>query len=245
MNLKLFLRKFLKLNFNKAVKFKNLFLPDNRSNENLNDNSLYLVSSVQQVNHLIDYCKLNHKTRLLDFGCGQGRLFNGITYLDIKYKKYVGIDTNLISIKWCKKWLSRYSNVGFFIHLPAYNARYNKTAGEKSSIPFPKKSFDLIFLNSVFSHMLTNDIIFYLNDFNRILSKSGIVYLTAFIEKNVPNVEENPENYIGNSSGRLHRVRYEKNFFCSLVKDAGFSIKYFLHQEIERTKQSVLIIEKI
>ena len=93
--------------------------------------------------------------------------------------------------------------------------------------------------------MLSKDIIFYLNEFNRILIKGGIVYMTAFIEEGVADVEENPNGYIDNSSGRLHRVRYEKDFFFKLVEDAGFKINNFLHQEIKRTKQSVLIIEKL
>ena len=58
-------------------------------------------------------------------------------------------------------------------------------------------------------------------------------------------MEENPNGYIDNSSGRLHRVRYEKDFFSKLDVDAGFKINNFLYQEIKRTKQSVLIIEKL
>ena len=93
--------------------------------------------------------------------------------------------------------------------------------------------------------MLSKVIIFYLNEFNRVLIKGGRVYLTAFIEEGVADVEENPSEYIDNSSGRLHRVRYEKDFFFKLVEDAGFKVNNFLHQEIRRTKQSVLVIEKL
>ena len=93
--------------------------------------------------------------------------------------------------------------------------------------------------------MLAKDIIFYLNEFNRVLIKGGRVYLTAFVEEGVVDVKENPNDYIDNSSGRLHRVRYEKYFFFKLVEDAGFKVNNFLHQEIKRTKQSVLIIEKL
>jgi hypothetical protein len=76
------------------------------------------------------------------------------------------------------------------------------------------------------------------------VKNAGYVYLTAFIEENVPDVVENPENYLGVSSGRLHRVRYEKGYFASLVKKAGFRCKEFLPKKIVRTGQSVVILNK-
>jgi len=104
------------------------------------------------------------------------------------------------------------------MHLPAENARYNPTEKGLKALPYKKNEFNLIFLNSVFSHMLTTDIKFYLSEFYKVLNMNGKVYLTAFIEENVPNVEENPKDYLNKSVGALHRVRYEKEFFYSLVK---------------------------
>ena len=101
-----------------------------------------------------------------------------------------------------------------------------------------------MFLNSVFSHMLQNDIKFYLNEFYKILNDKGFVYFTAFVEESVPDVEENPNNYLEKSSGRLHRVRYNKNFIEKLISDAGFTVEKFIHRGIERTSQSVYVIKK-
>ena len=129
------------------------------------------------------------------------------------------------------------------MHLPAYNARYNKTAEGKRALPFDDESFDLIFLNSVFSHMMTDDVQFYLKEFERVLSKDGAVYATAFIEEDVPEVEENPKGYLGKSTGALHRVRFEKRFFFGLVEQSGLKVDRFLHQVFERTKQSVVILK--
>ncbi|MEL6988412.1 MAG: hypothetical protein AAGK97_11340, partial [Bacteroidota bacterium] len=63
--------------------------------------------------------------------------------------------------------------------------------------------------------------------------------------ENVPNEEENPTNYIAKSKGALHRVRFEKTYFFNLVSDSGLNVKEFYHQEISRTKQSVLILNRI
>jgi hypothetical protein len=92
--------------------------------------------------------------------------------------------------------------------------------------------------------MLAGDIKFYLSEFHRILSPAGAVYLTAFIEPGVPDVEENPEHYLAPSSGALHRVRYEENYFLSLVKDANFQVSYYCHRHITRTQQSVMTLHK-
>ena len=245
MKIKQLLSKIFHFRSNTAIHYQDLFLPDFRSNENLNNNSEYLQSAIEQVEHLEKLCNLSEDTKLLDFGCGQGRLVNGIQYLQKNISIYTGIDTDGYSIRWCNKWLTNYGDIFSFIYLPAFNARYNKNADGLTILPFENKIFNIVFLNSVFSHMLSKDIIFYLNEFNRVLIKGGRVYLTAFIEEGVVDVEENPNDYIDNSSGRLHRVRYEKDFFFKLVEDAGFKVNNFLHQEIKRTKQSVLIIEKL
>jgi len=71
------------------------------------------------------------------------------------------------------------------------------------------------------------------------------LYITAFIEENVPKVEENPTHYLNKTaSGRLHRVRYEERFFMRLIEKAGFEILEYLHQGIERTQQSVVVARK-
>jgi hypothetical protein len=93
--------------------------------------------------------------------------------------------------------------------------------------------------------MLADDVQYYLHQINQVLRKQGILYLTAFIEKNVPAVEENPQGYLNKiSTGPLHRVRYEKSFFSNMVKKAGFETNNFQHQGIRRTKQSVLVAVK-
>ena len=228
----------------KAKKYQNLFLPNFRTNEALKNNETYISSATEQIDFLIKKCKLKRDSIFLDFGCGQGRMLNGLKYLKLSIKKYVGVDTDLKSINWCKKWLKTYSAESEFICLPAYNHRYNKNAKGLTELPFKKNHFDIIFLNSVFSHMLIKDIDFYLKEFYKVITKNGFVYLTAFIEENVSSIKENPKNYIAPSVGRLHRVRYEKKFFFDLCEKSGFKIDFFLHHGISRTKQSILVLKR-
>ncbi|MEL6810601.1 MAG: methyltransferase domain-containing protein [Bacteroidota bacterium] len=228
----------------KAIKYKELYLPPFRENQGLSDNADYIQSAIDQIEHLSQHFDFTEEKSILDFGCGQGRLANGLKTLGTSLGSYVGIDTHLKSIKWCQKWITKYGKPFKFIHLPAYNARYNTRAEQLQKLPFEADTFDLAFLNSVFSHMMTEDCVFYLNEFQRTLTTGGKVYITAFVEENVPNCEENPENYLGASKGHLHRVRFEKKFFLNLFDEAGFDVEVFSHQQITRTKQSVVIARK-
>ena len=93
--------------------------------------------------------------------------------------------------------------------------------------------------------MLVRDVTFYLSQLHYSLREGGIIYLTAFIEEDVPDVEENPPGYLNKkSSGALHRIRYDKKFFLDLVEKAGFSIVDFQYQSIKRTQQSVVVAKK-
>lgn len=225
--------------------YQGVFLPVIRSNEGLSDDQSYINSVREQLGSLSRYCQFTSQTNILDFGCGQGRLANGIILQNVAIGHYCGIDTNKESINWCQRWIQKYNKTFNFIQVSAHNERYNIEAKSHPPLPVPSKSFNIVFLNSVFSHMLVPDVIFYLSQLYNSLSNGGVMYLTAFIEEDVPNVEENPSGYLNKiSSGALHRVRYEKAFFLGLAEKAGFSILDFQHQMIKRTQQSVVVVKK-
>lgn len=238
-----YLKKFNFKRKNNFIEYKGLRLPKIRSNENLNNEKKYINSIIGQIDFLKAHNLFHENSRILDFGCGQGRLVNGLTYMNADYGEYIGLDTSRDAISWCTDNL-KYIKKAKFVHLPSHNARYNDQALGLKKIPFDFDYFDLIFLNSVFSHMLSTDIIFYLNEFFKCLKKSGYIYVTAFIEENVPDQTENPEDYLSINKGPLHRVRFSKDYFFKIIQDSGFEVVKFSHQHIVRTKQSVLILRK-
>ena len=155
------------------------------------------------------------------------------------------IDSDASAINWCTRWINRFHPNFAFHHIPAHNARYNPSSSPRRPLPFEEASFELAFLNSVFSHMLTEDVQFYLGEMHKLLIPGGLIYATAFVEESVPEEEENPEGYLNkNSAGPLHRVRYEKNFLLGLFEQAGFHLVDFVHHGIERTGQSVIVARK-
>jgi ubiquinone/menaquinone biosynthesis C-methylase UbiE len=126
--------------------------------------------------------KPNHK--VLDVGCGIGRLAVPLTnYLD-KDGSYEGFDIVDVGINWCKKHISsKFPNFNFF-HVDLKNDLYNlKTQTEANTFTFPYADdcFDVVVLTSVFTHMMPDDVDNYLNQIQRVLKPGGKCFATFFL----------------------------------------------------------------
>ncbi len=169
---------------------------------------------------------------ILDIGCGPGRLAIGLINNNALLSQYVGVDVNKNAIDWCKTNISKKNSKFNFIHLNKYNARYAKLNSKKSMFDYSEidvfnKKYDLVYLYSVFSHLEPDDLIEYLNIFKNILNSSGVVYTTVFVGYEVNRYEENPSNLSFlkfKPQGRLHVCYYNKDYFETLVKNAGLKI---------------------
>jgi SAM-dependent methyltransferase len=215
------------------VKYKNTILPAKHlrfCGSEFNENKFFYSSALTEANRLIDRFELNINSRILDVGCGVGRLPIGILNRLGDIKKYEGIDVSARAIDWCQRFINRWHPTFQFNHINIENPRYNphgKKVDYKFSLPFQNREFDIIYLYSVFSHMKIDNIKLYLNEFRRLLEPSGKIFLTAFVEENVPDMEINPPNYKMTWSGPLHCVRYNKEFFESIFLNYNFNIDKF------------------
>jgi len=159
-----------------------------------------------------------------------GRLPIGILNQIGDIKKYYGIDVSARALEWFQHYINHRHPTFQFKHIDIESQRYNphgKKIDNKFSLPFNDREFDILYLYSVFSHMTIEDIKFYLNEFRRLIEPSGKIFLTAFIEENVPDMEINPPDYKMTWSGPLHCVRYNKEFFESILKNYNFKIDNF------------------
>lgn len=196
--------------------------------EHFRENSDYLASAKKEATRLITNYGLTHDSEILDFGCGVGRLAVGIISTLGEIRGYKGIDVCRRSIRWCERHIAA-KHPGFhFAHLSVKNARYNPRGQELSEnyqLPFENDHFDIIYAYSVFSHMTTNHLRIYLQDFERILRPSGKIFLTAFVAEGVPEMQTNPKNFKKKWRGPLHCVLYEKAFFITLLSEKGFAVE--------------------
>ena len=215
------------------LNFNNIVLPAKYlryCGNKFKDNKFFLSSAFKEANRLVKHFGLNINSCVLDVGCGVGRLPIGIFNQIGEIKKYIGIDVSARAIRWCQNYLNRKHPNFRFKYINIENQRYNphgKKIDKKFSLPFDDSEFDIIYLYSVFSHMTIVDIKLYLKEFRRLLEPSGKIFLTAFVEDGVPNMNINPTDYKMMWDGPLHCVRYEKKYFESVLKDYNFKIGKF------------------
>lgn len=195
--------------------------------KNFADDKAFLRTGQKECERLRKDFGLDWDSRLLEIGCGTGRLPIGILSVMGDIAAYAGVDVSETAVNWCKRHIERNHPVFRFLHLNMANARYNpkgKAVRGVLTLPFADKSFDIAYLYSVFSHLSEKDVVQYLAEFKRLLQAGGKVFLTAFVEESVPSFEENPKGYKQNWHGALHCVRFDRNYFESLCKQHGFTV---------------------
>jgi len=194
------------------------------------DDAYFLESARREADRLLQSFGLRSSSRLLDVGCGVGRLAIGIIDRLGPIKAYRGVDVDPRYVEWCHKHIERAYPTYQFIRLDVGNPRYNPggpaLAGDFRH-PFDDGSFEIIYLYSVFSHMEAEPVRIYLRDFCRLLASNGRLFFTAFAEQGVPDLSINPKGYRREWSGPLHCVRYRRGFLESMLESSGFKVDRF------------------
>jgi SAM-dependent methyltransferase len=188
------------------------------------------VSARQEAERLALHCGLTKDSSVVEIGCGPGRLPIGIIDRIGEIRSYNGFDVSRPSVAWCRKHITRGGHASFtFAHIDVANSRYNRggtLTQQQYHLPVKARSADIIYLYSVFSHLKQGDIRAYLREFARILTQIATIFLSAFVEPNVPPESENPSDYRGgNWGGALHCVRFEGEFFRYMLKEYRLEIK--------------------
>lgn len=208
----------------------------------------FLSSARREADRLVAKCGLTLESSVLEVGCGPGRLPIGILDRVGEIRSYLGVDVSETPIRWCKRHITSRHPEFRFVHVDVENPRYNKGGHlkqEEFRLPLDADSVDVVYLYSVFSHLLPADIEPYLSEFSRVLKPTGRIFLTAFVEDGVPDVSENPEDYgDGEWKGPLHCVRFESGYFARLLDRHGLLIDAVEHG-VETDGQSGFYISPI
>lgn len=127
---------------------------------------------------------MNPSSRILDVGCGIGRLAIAMPdFLDAN-GAYEGFDIVPEGIEWCKQHIvSPHDNIHFTL-ADVYNKEYNPKGSKQPAdyqFPYEDETFDVVVLLSVFTHMLPIDVDRYIGEIARVLKKNGRICASYYI----------------------------------------------------------------
>lgn len=144
----------------------------------------YIQGGQMLLDHLIRHAGLKPGDRVLDVGSGVGRgAFALASYLSAE-GSYLGFDTYPFGIDWCRDNITPIRPNFRFELVDVYSGVYNPFSVVKASelrFPCDDASFDVVVLNSVFTHMLPEDMAHYLEEIARVLAAGGRMFATFYL----------------------------------------------------------------
>lgn len=212
--------------------------------KHFHDDPGFLRGAAADVDKLVQHADLNPRSRLLDWGCGAGRLAIGVAEQFGRLTHYHGIDAQRHLIDWADRHIGRQPGYEF-THADVENARYNRTGQTGNRrLSSPDGAYDIAYAYSVYSHLGGDDTAAYLAEFRRVLHPTGTAFVTAFVADDVPDETENPAEWGSLQwSGPLHCVLYSRRHFERMIRDAGLAIKGF-SEGTETDGQSVYLLAR-
>jgi len=133
--------------------------------------------------HFVELGALQPGERVLDVGCGIGRMARPLAGYLSSDGSYDGFDVNRDGIAWCRRRYRRHPNFGFAV-ADLFNARYNPRGAQRADeyrFPYEDASFDFVLATSVFTHLLEADAANYLAECARVLAPGGRLFATFFL----------------------------------------------------------------
>lgn len=178
----------------------------------LPDHTRFLEVGEHFLGHFKRLCDLKPSDHLLDVGSGIGRMAIPLAGYLNEQGSYNGVEIVEKGVVWCTNNISsRFSNF-YFHHLDVKNDAYNpggKFSASSVSFPIQDESVDFVFLCSVFTHMLPEDLKNYTQQIGRVLKPGGRYLITYFMlnDYSLQAIEKGqikePEKYCFNPSS-LH-----------------------------------------
>lgn len=193
------------------------------------------------VDRMRTWAGLAPEARVLDVGCGAGRAAVPLTAFLIPEARYEGMDTYPFGIDWAAANITPHFPNFRFRFIDVFNSLYNPAAQVRASefvFPYGDRAFDFALLNSVFTHMLPEDVLGYARQLARVLEPGGRVYCTWFLlnAEARERLRVNPgatnrlehrfgSFFVDNPADPEEAVGYEEGFARNLMEGTGLRVE--------------------
>jgi ubiquinone/menaquinone biosynthesis C-methylase UbiE len=198
-------------------------------------------------NELLRLELVTNGTRVLDMGCGSGRLALAFARSD-QYQEleieYLGMDIDRACIDWCTGHITTDHPNFRFVHSDLENPSYNPDGSSSSTdyqFPVEDGSIDLVIMTSVLTHVLEDDLRHYIAEVGRVLSPSGAAFVSFFLFDDDAEAKAGMERH-GIAFPYLHggvafnredhpgnAVAYRESLVRGLFADAGLTVREPVH----------------
>jgi SAM-dependent methyltransferase len=140
----------------------------------------YAVVARTLFDALVEVSGLQAGERVLDVGCGAGRVAAPLLDHLGPDGSYEGFDRNAARIDWCNEHIAPLHPRFRFQAVDVFNSDKQKGAKRAADLtfPYPDAEFDLVFLFSVFTHMVDDGVAHYLEEIARVLKPGGRTVIT-------------------------------------------------------------------
>lgn len=148
------------------------------------DEAMFLRSGRETAARLRTMCGLDADDRVLDIGCGSGRVAQALTAYLSDAGSYLGVDSAEAPIRWCREHITPLYPTFRFELVAAHNASYSPHAPAISSgfrFPVESASIDVALASSLFTHLMPEDAAIYTAALHRALRPGGRALLSHLL----------------------------------------------------------------
>jgi len=149
------------------------------------DAGLFRSSGKETVRSIVELCGLECDARVLEIGCGCGRIAVALADHLSDGGHYEGFDVAALLIDWCRQELQPrlpqfHFRLADEVHAPGHNPAGSRSAAQ-FEFPYSDRSFDLAILCSVLTHILPDAMENYLRQTARVLASGGSAFMSVFL----------------------------------------------------------------
>ncbi|MCL2932550.1 MAG: methyltransferase domain-containing protein [Trichodesmium sp. MAG_R03] len=203
------------------------------------DQRAFANKAFKFLGYFIQIAGLQPTNKVLDIGCGVGRIAHSLAYYLDPTTQYEGFDISDNLVSWARQNITPVRANFTFQYLNIYHSMYNPSGSIMAtylSFPYQNASFDFVCAISVFIHLHAAEIRNYLHEIYRVLRKGGRCFLTCFllnsesrhliakgkISRNI--IYELEESFAKNPDLPEESIGFPENLLLNWIEEQGFIV---------------------